>query len=234
AHVLASENALPHRDVVEALMTLISIEAESGRLTEARARVDRMVEALPEDIPSRLKVEALWTAAGVAVRQGDSAGTAELLGRALGAMASSEDPVLWLRLRLAAASMYLQMDPRDTEQARRRLAEAASAVDLVGMPLHHRELLLLQCQLAFQEGRYEDARKLSDRLGDAPEGVSGPDRVRLDILRGQLDIVDGDRAGAVVAMERLAKEARESGNVELSSEIWRALAESLAHAKGGL
>ncbi|WP_327132131.1 helix-turn-helix domain-containing protein [Streptomyces sp. NBC_01343] len=232
AHALATENGLPHRDVIEALLTLISIEAESGRLTEARGRVDRLVEALSADVPARLQVEALWTAAGVAVRQGDRAATAELLGRALGCMPSNEDPVLWLRLRLAAASMYLQMDPRDIGEARRRLLEAASAVDLVGMPLHHRELLILQCQLAFHEGRFDEAVTLSARLGEDPEGVGGQDRVRLEILRNQLAIIAEGRAGAVVAMERLAKEARESGNVELSSEIWRALAESLAHVNG--
>ncbi|MGW1774926.1 helix-turn-helix domain-containing protein [Streptomyces sp. NPDC002104] len=232
AHALASENGLAHRDVVEALLTLISIEAESGQLAEARSRVDRLVETLAEDIPPRLQVEALWTAAAVAVRQGDRGATTALLSRAMDCMPSNEDPVLWLRLRLAAASMYMQMDPRDIEQARRRLVQAASAADLVGMPLHHRELLILQAQLAFHEGRLDDARELSDRVGGDAEGVVGQDRVRLDILRNQLAIMVGDRSDAVIAMERLAKEARESGNVELASEVWRALAESLAYANG--
>lgn len=231
AHALSVENELPRGDVAEALLTLVSVEAESGRLVDARVRVDQLVDTLSPDVPVRLQVEALWTAAAVAVRQGDGKATAEMLRRALERMPSNEDPVLWMRLRLAAASMYLQMEPRDTEQARIRLREAASAADLVGMPLHHRELLILQCQLAFHEGRFADARELSDRIGEESQGVAGRDRVGLEILRNQLAMVDGDRVAAVAAMERIAKEARESGNVELAAEVWRALAESLAHGE---
>ncbi|MER6782730.1 MULTISPECIES: hypothetical protein [unclassified Streptomyces] len=124
------------------------------------------------------------------------------------------------------------MDPRDIGEARRRLLEAASAVDPVGMPLHHRELLVLQCQPAFHEGRFDEATTLSARPGEDPEGVGGQDRARLEIPRNRPAFIAEGRAGAVVAMERLAKEARESGNVELSSEIWRAVAESLAHVNG--
>ncbi|MCC0098127.1 hypothetical protein K7B10_25805 [Streptomyces flavotricini] len=118
----------------------------------------------------------------------------------------NEDPVPWLRL--AAASMYLQMDLRDIGEARRRLLEAASAVDPVGMPLHHRESLVLRCQPAFHEGRFDEATTLSARLGEDPEGVGGQDRARLEIPRNQPAIIAEVRAGAVVAMERLAKEAR--------------------------
>ncbi|WP_327253841.1 helix-turn-helix domain-containing protein [Streptomyces sp. NBC_01244] len=236
----ATEYKLPFRDVAEATLTMISIDAETGQLGDARTRADQLIHALSEDfagpltdqIPTRLQVEVLWTAAGVAVRQGDRTGTAELLRAALERMPSNDDPVLWMRLRLAAASMYLQMDPRDTVCARRTLDEAASAAALVGMPLHQLEVLLLQCQLAFHEGRFADARELSDRLGPQPEGMSRRDHVALEILRNQLAIVDGDRAGAQAAMERIAKEARESGNVELSAEAWRALAESLSAANG--
>lgn len=232
AYQLSVDNGLPRGDVVEALLTLVSVEAESGRLVEARTRLDQLADALSEDVPMRLQIEVLWTAAAVAVRQGDAKATAELLRRALELMPSNEDPVLWMRLRLAAASMYLQMDPRDTGQARLRLQEAASAADLVGMPLHHRELLILQCQLAFHDGRFAEAREMSDRLGEAPAGVGGRDRVGLEILRNQLAVVEGDRVAAVGALERIAKEAREAGSVELAAEAWRALAESLAHGEG--
>ncbi|MGW7139541.1 helix-turn-helix domain-containing protein [Streptomyces xanthophaeus] len=237
---LATEYKLSFRDVVEATLTLISIDAETGQLADARRRADQLTRSLSEGaegpladmISTRLQVEVLWTAAGVAVRQGDRAGTAELLQQALRSMPSNEDPVLWMRLRLAAASMYLQMDPRDTAGARRCLDEAASAATLVGMPLHQLEVLLLQCQLAFHEGRFDDARALSDRLGERPEGMGRRDQVALEILRNQMAIVAGDRAAAQGAMERIAKEARESGNVEVAAEAWRALAESLAVANG--
>ncbi|WP_411106949.1 helix-turn-helix domain-containing protein [Streptomyces sp. cmx-4-9] len=237
---LATENKLSFRDVVEATLTLISLDAETGQLAEARRRADQLTRSLAEGaegplselISTRLQVEVLWTAAGVAVRQGDREGTADLLRRALQSMPSNEDPVLWMRLRLAAASMYLQMDPRDLPEARRCLGEAASAATLVGMPLHQLEVLLLQGQLAFHEGRFGDAREIVDRLGDRPEGMGRRDQTALEILRNQLAVIDGDRAAARSAMERIAKEARASGNVEVSAEAWRALAESLAVANG--
>jgi transcriptional regulator with XRE-family HTH domain len=235
---LATERELPFRDVVEATLTIISIDAETGQLADARKRADRLTESLgkgseaplSERISPRLEVELLWTAAGVALRQGDQKGTADLLQAALDRMPSNEDPVLWMRLRLAAASMFLQMDPRDTRQARLRLDEAASAAALVGMPLHQLEVQLLRCQLAFHEGRFDDAREISDRLGRRPEGMGRRDQIALEILRNQMAIIDGDRVAAQSAMECIAKEARESGNVEISAEAWRALAESLAAA----
>lgn len=231
AYNLAVDNDLPQSDIAEVQLMLVSLEAERGRLLDARARVDRVVGSLSADAPVRLQVEALWTAATVAVRQGDGRATAEFLRRALERMPSNEDPVLWMRLRLAAASMYLQMEPRDTERARIRLREAAPAAELVGLPLHQRELLILQCQLAFHEGDFAEARALSDRIGEDPEGVAERDRLALTILRNQLDMVDGDRLAAVVALERIAKDARESGDPELAAEVWRALAESLSHAE---
>ncbi|WP_280668406.1 MULTISPECIES: transcriptional regulator [unclassified Kitasatospora] len=241
ALTLATECELPFRDVVEAALTIISIDAETGQLAEARRRADQLTAPLssssppsspssPEAISLRLQVEVLWTAAGVAVRQGDREGTSALLMAALERMPSNEDPVLWMRLRLAAASMYLLMDPRDTVEARRRLDEAGSAAALVGMRLHQLEVLLLRCQLAFYEGNFAEARELSEQLGAHPEDMSRRDQVALEILRNQMDIVDGDRAAAQAAMERIAKEARESGNIEVAAEAWRALAESLAAA----
>ncbi|MFG2984876.1 helix-turn-helix domain-containing protein [Streptomyces sp. NPDC048258] len=241
ALALATSHALSRRDVVEATLTLVSIDAETGQLGAARKRADELIgslssppdgDASSQEVPPRLRVEALWTAAGVAVRQGDREGTTSLLDAALTCMPSNEDPVLWMRLRLAATSMYLQMDPRDTAEARRRLDEARSAVALVGMPLHQLEVLLLECQLAFHEGRYALAGEIAERLGAAPEGMSRRDQVALEILRNQLAVIEGHPGPALAAMERIAKEARESGNVELSAEVWRALAESLAAANG--
>ncbi|MEU1308264.1 transcriptional regulator [Streptomyces cinnamoneus] len=232
ALALAEEYGLPRHDIVEALMTLIAIDAESGQLAEARARAYRLLDTLCPEIPARLLVKALWTAATVRVRQGDRTAAVELLQRALGQLPSNEDPMLWMRLRLAAASLYLQMDPRDTAQARLRLEEAMPAAELIGMPLHQQEVLILQCQLAFQEGRFDDARAFSDRLLDRTEEVGLREQVRIDILRNQLAIIDGDRTTAVLNMERIAKQAQESSNVELSAEVWRALAEALTTAGG--
>lgn len=231
---LAEANDLPHRDIVEALLTLISIEAEEGQLAQARADADRMVGTLSDGsakLPLRLQVEVLWTASSVCARQGDHAAAVATMTRALEALPGNEDPVLWMRLRLAAASMYLRMDPRDTREARLRLDEAEAVTALVGMPVHQHELLFLQCQLAFYEGRFDDARTLSGRLDDSPEGLGVRDQLRLDVLRDQIEIVRGDHATAVADLERIAKEAQRSVNVELSAEVWRALAEALKLAE---
>ncbi|MEU2426341.1 helix-turn-helix domain-containing protein [Streptomyces sp. NPDC007851] len=224
---LAEEHGLPYRDVIEALITLISIDAESGQLSQARANADRLLKTLSEELPLRLEVEALWTAASVCARQGDHDAAIEPMTRALAMLPSSEDPVLWMRLRLAAASMYLRMDARDTDRARALLDEAAAVAEVVGMPVHQRELLLLQSQLAFHEGKHQEARALCDRLGERPDGISVRDQLRLNVLRNQIAIVEGDRGPAVANLERLAKEAQRSANVELSAEVWRALAEAL-------
>ncbi|MFE7275829.1 tetratricopeptide repeat protein [Streptomyces sp. NPDC057623] len=224
---LAEEHGLPYRDVVEALLTLISVDAESGQTAQARANADRLIETLSEELPLRLKVEALWTTATVCARQGDHEAAIEPMTRALEILPSNEDPVLWMRLRLAAASMYLRMVSRDTGEARTLLDEAATVAQIVGMPVHQRELLLLQSQLAFHEGRYEEARELCDRLGERPDGIGVRDQMRLDVLRNQIAIIEGDHAAAVVELERIAKEAQQSANTELSAEVWRALAEAL-------
>ncbi|MFC9650831.1 MULTISPECIES: helix-turn-helix domain-containing protein [unclassified Streptomyces] len=228
---LAEANGLPHRDIVEALLTLISIETESGQITQARTDADRMVDSLTDELPLRLQVEVLWTAASVCARQGDHQAAVEMMARALEALPGNEDPVLWMRLRLAAASMYLRLDPRNTRESRLRLDEAEAVAGLVGMAVHQRELLLLQCQLAFYEGRFDDARAMSDRLGERPDGLGVRDQLRLDVLRNQIEIVEGDHATAVTNLERIAKEAQRSVNVELSAEVWRALAEALKLAE---
>ncbi|MBB1243429.1 helix-turn-helix domain-containing protein [Streptomyces durbertensis] len=232
ALAMAEEQGLTHHDLVESLMALVSIDAEAGRLAEARAGVDRMLDRLSAEVPVRLRVEALWTAATVHVRQGLKEAAGALLEQALGILASNEDPVLWMRLRLAAASLYLQMDPRDTARAAVRLEEAGAAAALIGMPLHQHEVLILRGQLAFYQGDHAEARRLVDQLRDGPGELSMRDGLRLEVLRNQLAIVEGDRTTAVSNMERMAKKAQESSNVELSAEVWRALAEALTAAVG--
>lgn len=227
---LAEDHSLPYRDIIETLLTLVSVDTESGRIVQARANADRLTDTLPEEVPLRLRVEVLWTTASVRARQGDRAAAVAAMTRALDALPSSEDPLLWMRLRLAAASMYLRLDSRDTDEARTLLGEAATVAGIVGLPVHQRELLLVQSQLAFHEGRFADARRLCDHLGERPDGISVRDQLRLDVLRDQIAIIEGDHTAAVADLERLANEAQRSANAELSAEVWRALAEALRMA----
>ncbi|WP_327305709.1 helix-turn-helix domain-containing protein [Streptomyces sp. NBC_01298] len=229
---LAEQEDLPRRDRVEVLMTLVSLDAENGQLVQARERAESLVDTLDDEIPVRLQVEVLWTAAGVCVRHGDRSAADETMQKALDRMPSNEDPVLWMRVRLAAASMYLQMDPRDTLQARLCLKEAGSVVKVMGLPLHQCELLIMKMQLAFYEGRFSEAREISDELAERVEILGVRERVRLGVLDNQLALIEGNRVDAVADMERIAKEAQEAGRVGLSAEVWRALAETLKLAEG--
>ncbi|MGX1955497.1 helix-turn-helix domain-containing protein [Streptomyces anulatus] len=223
---LAESLGHPHH-LMEATLVLISIEAESGRLAEARARADQLLGSLGDHVPVKARVEALWTAATVRGRQGEGPAAIEAMQAAIAQPVGSEDPTLWLRLRLAAASLYLQLDPRDTERARQHLDEAGSAVELISMPpLHQRELWFLQCQLAYYEGRLDTARDLSERLGERPEGLGRRDLVRLQLLRHRIAISGGDRT-AVSEMKSLATRAQQSGDADLAAEAWRGLVESL-------
>ncbi|WP_424868130.1 helix-turn-helix domain-containing protein [Streptomyces sp. SAI-229] len=228
---IAEEHDLSHRDFVEALLTLISIDAENGQLVRARANAEQLVDTLLDQLPLSLRVEALWTTASVCARQGDHEAAVKVMDRALHALPSNEDPVLWMRLRLAAASIHLRAHSRDTRTARTLLDEAATVAGIVGMLAHQNELLLLRSQLAFYEGRFAEARELCDRLDEHPDGISMRDQLRLEVLRNQVAIIEGDHTAAVADLERIAKDAQLSANAELSAEVWRALAEALRLAE---
>jgi transcriptional regulator with XRE-family HTH domain len=222
-------------DRASALHALVSAEAEAGRLAEAATYADELTE-LTEDATSAARgtmaPEALWASATVRIRQGDYATARDALERALEQVDSHTDLMLWMRLRLAAASLYLQLSPQLLDEARVRLDEIMAALDLVGTDLHHQQLLALRAQLAFEEGRTEDARTLYDMLDEQPMLLSFRDRIRFQALRGHLLIRDGKRDKGIETLQGLAKEAEDAHNVELSAEIWRTLAHSLAQDTG--
>ncbi|MGN5376795.1 hypothetical protein ACQ4WX_01865 [Streptomyces lasalocidi] len=101
AHHLAREDALDVEDRAAVLLALISVEAEAGRMPDAGAHTDELVE-LVAGRSDALWAEAMWTAAAVRLRQGDHTAAQGYLEDALERFGSGEDLVLWLRLRLAA------------------------------------------------------------------------------------------------------------------------------------
>ncbi|MFH9295470.1 tetratricopeptide repeat protein [Streptomyces sp. NPDC017520] len=113
---LAKEAKLTVPDIGNALISLVSAEAEEGRLPDARAHVDELVE-LVDKHEGPLKAEALWSAATVRFRQGEHGAALEFIERATQGLEGSADLTLWLRLRLAAASLSLQSDPPRSRQA---------------------------------------------------------------------------------------------------------------------
>jgi transcriptional regulator with XRE-family HTH domain len=224
-------DGLSPADRAAALHALVSAEAEAGRLSEARAHADELTE-LTERTGGPAWIRALWAAATVRTRQGDHDGTREVLERALRGLDSHEDLTLWMRLRLAAASLYLQVSPPLTDRAAAMLEEVAPVLGLIGTELHRQQALTLRAHLAFEEGRVQDARSLCDQVDDGDLRLSFRDRIRFQALRSRLLMLGGRIDEGIRALRGLAEETDETRNVELAAEIWRDLAQALADAYG--
>ncbi|WP_405431242.1 helix-turn-helix domain-containing protein [Micromonospora sp. NBC_00617] len=227
AEALRFADEIPLSDRVAALQSLVSAEAELGLVGEARTHVDELC-ALTEPAGDKHHAEALWAAATVRVRQNDHAGARELLEQALLILDSRRDLVMWIRLRLAAASLYLQASPPVTDHARTVLEEVAPVIGLVGTELHQQQLLTLRAHLAFGEDRLDEAREICAQVGDEPALLSFRDRIRFGALCGRLRIADGDHEGGIEALQSLARQSEAAHNLELVAEIWRVLAKTLA------
>ncbi|MFE2147903.1 helix-turn-helix domain-containing protein [Streptomyces sp. NPDC059456] len=230
AYRVAKDAGLSVADTGTALLALVSAEAESGRLTDARAHAGELVE-LVAGRSDALRAEALWSAATVSSRQGDDEAVHTYLEQAMQALDSRVDPILWARLRLAAASLYLQSRPALTEKARTCLTQAEAALSLIGTPVQQQELLVLQAHLAFEEGRYADARAVHDRLDFDNLRLTYRDRIRLQTLDSLLLIVEGHQQQGRARLKKLGEEARRASNMDLAAEIWRVLAETLENAE---
>lgn len=229
AHHLARDSELGVEDRAAVLLALVSVEAEAGRMPDARAHADELT-VLVKGRSDALWAEAMWTAAAVLLRQGDNAAAQACLEEALEGFSSSEDLVLWLRLRLAAGRLHLQKFPPDPVAAERYVTAAEPAFAFVSTPGLRQELTALKADLAFLTARYDDARVLLGELALEEPRMTYRDRVRLDILRHQLRILSGDEGG-VQGLRALAEEAQADANIDLAAEVWRILAEALAQSQ---
>ncbi|MEU6381107.1 helix-turn-helix transcriptional regulator [Streptomyces sp. NPDC046909] len=229
AHALA--DGLGVEDRAGVLLALVSVEAEAGRLPEARAHADELT-GLVEGRTDTLWAEALWTAAAVRVRQGEHAAAQVLLDRALEGYSGGEDLVLWLRLRFAAARLHLQRTPPRTADAAHCVAAAEPALAFVGTAALRQELALLKAELAFHAGRHEEAGDLlAELVTDAPR-LTYRDRVRLDVLRHRLRFLSGDDT-ALHALRGLALRAQTDASLDLATELWGVVADLLLTAREG-
>lgn len=225
AYGIAQRHGLSDHDTAHALLTLVSTEAEAGRLPDARSHAE---DLMGHATAGTLRVEALWAAAGVRNRQGDRKAAQALLEKALEELDSHDDLTLWMRLRLAAASLCLQSTPPQTDAARRRLREAGVALNLVGTKTHQQEYRALEAHLAFHEDRLADATVLCEEFSEKDILLSFRDRVRLAVLRNRLLILSGQAEKGIHNLQLLAEEADSALNVDLAAEIWRTLAETLS------
>ncbi|MFF5142285.1 helix-turn-helix domain-containing protein [Streptomyces sp. NPDC013157] len=225
----AREAQLSTVDTGSALLVLVATEAEAGRLPDARAHVQELLE-LVADVPDNTRrAEALWSAATVHSRLGDDDAARGYLGQAMEVLDSRDDLTLWARLRLAAASLSLQSRPALTEPARKYLAEAGTALSLVGTPVQEQELLTLQAHLAFAEGDRVAARGFLDQLDLDQLMLTYRDQIRLRALDSLLLIGEGDQEHGLARLKQLGEDARRASNMDLAAEIWRLLAEALEH-----
>ncbi|MFJ8132586.1 helix-turn-helix domain-containing protein [Streptomyces hydrogenans] len=227
AHRLAREHALAVPDVAASLLALVSVESEAGRLADARTHADELT-ALTADRRDALWAEALWTGAAVRVRQGDPESAQTLLDQALAGFPSTGNLDLWTRLRVAAARLHTQKSPPELDTAERYLEQAESGLAFLGIPALEQDVTSLRAELAFQGGRFADARALLDRVRGAAPQMTYRNRVRLDILDGRLLIVEGQEQAGLDRMRALAEEAQASANIDLAADIWRLLAETLS------
>ncbi|GIJ78821.1 Helix-turn-helix domain-containing protein [Micromonospora phaseoli] len=229
AYLLAED--LPVADRAAALLAIILAQAELGQLVEAREHADELCE-LTREAAGVLHVEALWASATVRTRQADYAMASQLLEQALVHLSDAVDVLLWARLRLGAASLYLQTMPPRTDLAQLRLDEVHPIIRLVGTDLYRQQLSTLCAQLAFEEGRIDEARELCDEVDGQPVLLAFRDRIRQQTLHGLLMILAGEREAGIRHIEGLAQEAQDTRNVELAATVWRSLAKVLSQAPG--
>ncbi len=228
AHRIALGEQLGVEDRAAALLALVSVQAEAGRVGDARVYADELT-ALLEGRTDALWAEAMWTSAAVRARQGDYAGAQACLDEALERFGSQEDLVLWIRLRLTTARLHLQRLPADPVRAGRRAAEAEAALAFTGTPALRQDLTALKADLAFATGHYDQARTLLAELAADQPRMTYRGQVRLEILRHQLLILGGDPTG-VQGLRTLAQQAQDDANIDLAAEIWRVLADALTQA----
>lgn len=227
AYELATDEELPVYDTGPALLELTAAETEAGRLPDARVHADALVD-LAVGGPSTLRAEALWSAATVRLRQGDHEGAVRCLEEAIETVDSHTDLVLWVRLRLAGASVHLQVTPPRPDLAQEYLRQVKAPLSLVGTPLIRQELLAVEARLAFQQGRYQDARTTYDELGAQELRLPYQDRIALGVLDSRLLILEGREAQGVARLRELGEQARQALRLDLAADVWRALAEELA------
>jgi transcriptional regulator with XRE-family HTH domain len=238
AYAIATADVLNVVDTARAFMALIAVQSELGRLPEARQLADELERLVVDgdsaaggttasgNAPAAVQAQVLWTSATVLTRQGESELASRRLDQAMERLAGSDDLVLWLRLRLAAASLYLQMETDSVDRVLHLLAEVGPAVRLAGLRQYAQEFDLLQGIASFRHGDLATARESCLRLDAVGQSLDFRDTVRLGLLKNQLLIAEGDRELAVANLRDLAVKAQRSAHVDLAAEIWRYLAEA--------
>ncbi|GAA3828424.1 hypothetical protein GCM10022403_072110 [Streptomyces coacervatus] len=221
---IGHEAALDSQDMLRCRLLLASVTAELGDLAEAFRLSEEACAKLGSET-GVLAAQALWTAATVSTRQGNHDLSTSFLDRAMAALSSHDDPVLWMRLRHAAAALALQALPPDLDKTQRYLDEARPALNLVGTAQHHQEHAFLQAQLAYAQGEYTEASSLCEQAAASRDLLNFRDQIRLQMLQEQVRAKQSDPA-ALDRLRALAAQAQAHGMLDLTAELWRAVAET--------
>lgn len=232
AYRLAAGEGLAAHEVAETLMVLVSAETEAGHTAQAVRHVVELLAVVSSGSPV-LRTRALWNGAMAHAHADDDEKARELMNEALELLDSRDDVILWLRLRIAALSLHLRLEPLDEALCESLLAQISSALALVGTKRHRQESQLLEARYAFKRGRYERAAELCTVLEAVPLMFGYRDAVQLVILRGQLLVRGGRTQEGVAALKELAEQARAQSNFKLAAEIWEALALALSAPDAG-
>lgn len=227
AYDLARGKDLPSHVVTSALLALVSVLVEAGRLPEAGRYGDELLAEVEGTSGTRW-AEALWTVASLRSQQGDTATATELMDQAIRGLDGRDDLTLWMGLRISATRLDLRQDPPRVDSARRRLAEVEAAMPFAGTRATEQLLLTMRARIAFHDGHNADALALLDQLEGFNDMLSYHDRIRSNILRDRILLAQGKREEAIADLRALAAETEASGNMGLTAEIWRLVADSLA------
>ncbi|MEW9515374.1 helix-turn-helix domain-containing protein [Streptomyces tubercidicus] len=215
---------IPTTELVRSELLLVSVHAELGDFAEAARLADEVCRSL-RGTTGALAAEAFWSDATVAARQGNHARAMERLLEAMDAIDSRDDLKLWIRLRMAAASISLEAAPPRLAEAASFLTEAKPALKLIGTPRHEQELLFLQAKLAFHQGSPDRAAALLTAGEDGRQLLAYRDQIRFDVLRGLLALRAGDR-DALRHLREIATRVQSGNMPDLAAEVWRTVAEN--------
>ena len=91
------------------------------------------------------------------------------------------------------------------------------------------QLPALRARMSALEDRPVEARALLDQLDGFDDMLSYQDRVRLDVLRNQVLLMEGEHEAGIAGLRALAEQAQTGGSMDLAAEVWRQVAESLAN-----
>lgn len=211
---------------VAALTTLVSVETEAGLFAQAKQHAVELLECAQKAAPA-LRARATWAAAMSNARSGNPAEACAAMELALCLTDSHEDATTWLRVRLAAVSLYLSVEPPRVEAAVELLTDVKQSLRYIGSARHGQEALLLEARLAFTAGDTAAAQESVDALDAIPEEqllLGYTDRARITVLKGLLLIAAGQSKQGAQLLAAKAQEAERLGNLDLAASIWRSLA----------